>query len=342
MVATHALGWPGYLITAALHILNCFGCPILYLVLAGQNMNEMLAHTNGALSAATWTIIFGCILIVPMVSLKTMKEITIVSALGALCTGIAVFVVAIQAPMDAKAHPDPVKYAHDAVIWTGFPSALSTIAFSYGGINTYPHVEHAMAKPWQWNYAVAAGLSTCSILYFLTSVPGYWAYGASTQSPIYASLPEGTGKLVAMIVMTIHVVVAVPIYTTTFSMETQEWLGTDRRFGKFGAWVARSAIRIVIMIIIVVLAVEIPYFGDFMSLIGALTNCGLVFLLPVLCYLRLTGIRNKPFYELAWCALILLLGVVSIFILCCRLTNETNLTTFLSPLLLGRYGVWYY
>ncbi|KAG2173616.1 hypothetical protein INT43_005034 [Umbelopsis isabellina] len=310
MVATHALGWPGYLVTAALHILNCFGCPILYLVLAGQNMNEMLAHTNGALSAATWTIIFGCILIVPMVSLKTMKEITIVSALGALCTGIAVFVVAIQAPMDAKANPDPVKYAHDAVIWTGFPSALSTIAFSYGGINTYPHVEHAMAKPWQWNYAVAAGLSTCSILYFLTSVPGYWAYGASTQSPIYASLPEGTGKLVAMIVMTIHVVVAVPIYTTTFSMETQEWLGTDRRFGKFGAWVARSAIRIVIMIIIVVLAVEIPYFGDFMSLIGALTNCGLVFLLPVLCYLRLTGIRNKPFYELAWCCLILLLGVV--------------------------------
>jgi amino acid permease len=247
-----------------------------------------------------------------MVTLKTMKEITIVSAFGALCTAMAVFVVAIQAPMDAKANPNPLKYTHDSVIWTGFPSALSTIAFSYGGINTYPHVEHAMAKPWQWNYAVAAGLSTCSVLYFLTAVPGYWSYGASTQSPIYASLPEGTGKLVAMIVMTMHVVVAVPIYTTTFSLETQAWLRTEERFGPFGAWAARAAIRTAIMVIVVILAVYIPYFGDFMSLIGALTNCGLVFLLPVLCYLRLTGWRNKPYYELAWCALILLLGVVSI------------------------------
>ncbi|KAI8582582.1 hypothetical protein K450DRAFT_227824 [Umbelopsis ramanniana AG] len=309
-VATHALGWVGYWVTAILHILNVFGCPTLYLVLAGQNMNEMLKYTNGALTSATWTIIFGCVLLIPMVTLKTMKEITIVSALGALCTAIAVFVVAIVAPMDAKAHPDPVKYAHDAVIWTGFPSALSTIAFSYGGINTYPHVEHAMAKPWQWNYAVATGLSTCSVLYFLTAVPGYWAYGIATQSPIYASLPEGTGKLVAMIVMTIHVVVAVPIYTTTFSLETQEWLRTEERFGPFGAWAARAAIRTLIMVIVVILAVYIPYFGDFMSLIGALTNCGLVFLLPVLCYLRLTGWRNKPIYELAWCALIVLLGVV--------------------------------
>lgn len=44
-VATHALGWVGYSVTAILHILNVFGCPTLYLVLAGQNMNEMLKYT---------------------------------------------------------------------------------------------------------------------------------------------------------------------------------------------------------------------------------------------------------------------------------------------------------
>jgi amino acid permease len=44
-VATHALGWVGYWVTAILHILNVFGCPTLYLVLAGQNMNEMLKNT---------------------------------------------------------------------------------------------------------------------------------------------------------------------------------------------------------------------------------------------------------------------------------------------------------
>ena len=47
-----------------------------------------------------------------------------------------------------------------------------------------------------------------------------------------------------------------------------------------------------------------------MSLIGALANCGLVFLLPILCYLRLTGWRNKRYYELLFCALTIFLGII--------------------------------
>lgn len=49
---------------------------------------------------------------------------------------MAVMVVLIQAPMEAKKNAGTV--AHDGVIWTGFPTALSTIAFSFGGNNTYP------------------------------------------------------------------------------------------------------------------------------------------------------------------------------------------------------------
>lgn len=59
-----------------------------------------------------------------------------------------------------------------------------------------------------------------------------------------------------------------------------------------------------------ILAIFIPFFNDFMGLIGALSNCGLVFLLPVFCYLKLTGVRTKPWYELAFCALTVFLGVV--------------------------------
>ncbi|KAI8974321.1 transmembrane amino acid transporter protein-domain-containing protein [Pilobolus umbonatus] len=305
-----AFGTIGYIITSCLHILNLFGCPTLYLVLASQNMRDLLIGTKGELNMKIWSIIWGAFLLIPSLILKTMRELTAISALGAICTMMAVFVVVIQGPMYRNSHPE-IEVHHDSVIWTGFPVALSTIAFSYGGNNTYPHVEHALKKPHLWKYAVTAGLSTCSALYFLTAIPGYWSFGSSTLSPVYNSLPPGVGRTLSMIVMTIHVIFAIPIYTTSFSLEFEQWTNcNEERYGVFGAWLGRAMIRTVTMAILVVLACFIPYFSDFMGLIGALANCGLVFLLPVLCYLKLTGVRNKPWYELAFCVLTLFLGIV--------------------------------
>lgn len=148
----------------------------------------------------------------------------------------------------------------------------------------------------------------------MTAVPGYWAYGRETASPIYDSLPDypnRTGRLIAIIVMTIHVVLAVPIYTTSFSLEFEKFAHvSDERFGRFGGWLARAVIRSATMAVLVILAIYVKHFNYFMALIGALSNCGLVFLLPVFCYLKLTGWRNKPYYELAFCALTIVLGLV--------------------------------
>ncbi|KAI7907533.1 transmembrane amino acid transporter protein-domain-containing protein [Cokeromyces recurvatus] len=310
-VGTAAFGWLGYGVASFLHWLNLFGCPALYLVLASSNMNYLLRYTQAALDFKSWCCIIGAVLLIPSLITKTLREVSVLSAVGALCTMIAVFIVAIQSPLDHNSNPN-IHTVTDSVIWTGFPSALSTIAFSYGGINTYPHVEHALKKPNQWKWCVIFGLGTCTILYLLTAVPGYWAFGRETLSPIYNNLnDQRKGKIIAIIVMTIHVILAIPIYTTSFSLEFEKWTNiTDERLGKLKAWLIRAIIRTCTMAVLVILAIFIPYFGDFMSLIGALSNCGLVFLLPVLCYLKLTGFRNKPIYELAFCALTIFMGIV--------------------------------
>ncbi|KAI9313946.1 transmembrane amino acid transporter protein-domain-containing protein [Dichotomocladium elegans] len=305
-----AFGWPGYAVTSILHLLNLFGCPALYLVLASENMHVLLQGTSGSLTQPIWAIIWGAFVLIPLIGYKTLKEITLMAAIGAICTMMAVFVVVIQGPMDHNAHPERV-VIHDGVIWAGFPSALATIAFSFGGNNTYPHVEHALKKPSQWKWAVTAGLSTCVALYFLTAIPGYWSYGRDAKSPIYNSLPDGAGKILSMIVMTIHVIFAIPIYACSFSLEFERFVHVDeKRIGKLFAFLARAAIRTATVVILCILAIFIPYFDSFMSLIGALCNCGLVFLIPVLCNLKMYGFRHRPIYELAFCALTLVLGIV--------------------------------
>ncbi|KAL0072857.1 transmembrane amino acid transporter protein-domain-containing protein [Phycomyces blakesleeanus] len=249
-----AFGWPGYAAASALHFLNLFGCPAL----------TLYWHPKGELTTTIWTCIVGSFLLIPCLVMKTLKEVTAIAAI----------------------------VVRNGVIWEGFPTALATISFSFGGNNTYPHIEHALGKPQQWKWAIFAGLSTCTCLYILTAVPGYWSYGASTQSPVYLSLPDGAAKKISMIVMTIH------------------FTKVNERFGAVGSWFCRAIIRICTMAILVILAIFVPYFHGFMSLIGALATCGLVFLIPILSYLKLTGFRNKPWFELAFCTLTVFLGII--------------------------------
>jgi amino acid permease len=66
------------------------------------------------------------------------------------------------------------------------------------------------------------------------------------------------------------------------------------------------------MVIVAVIAIFVPYFGDFMSLLGAFSNCALILIFPILFYLKLTGFRNKSIFELFLCFLVVLLGIVGL------------------------------
>jgi vesicular inhibitory amino acid transporter len=169
-----------------------------------------------------------------------------------------------------------------------------------------------MKHPQQWNKAVTLGLSSCSVMYFLTAVPGYYIYGTTALSPVYSNLANQGALMASQIIITIHVLLAVPILLTSLSLDFEAMFDiTQDRRGKTGEFVMRATLRIVIMVVVCVVAIFVPYFGDLLSLIGSFSNCLLVFTFPVVCYLKLTGVRNKPIYMLAWYALTVLLGIVS-------------------------------
>lgn len=96
-----------------------------------------------------------------------------------------------------------------------------------------------------------------------------------------------------------------PILTTSFSLDLEEMMSiTVERFGRTKEFSIRAALRISIMALIGIIACTVPHFGALMSVIGAFANCTLIFIFPVAFYFKLTGLRNKPISELAWCALI--------------------------------------
>ncbi|CAO3693063.1 unnamed protein product [Rhizopus stolonifer] len=288
-IATECFGAVGGWVTFFFTSWTTLGAPILYTVLAGSNLNELCKGTKGEIGNVPWGIVCCALVAVPFILVKSMKEVAWMSAMGALATVIVVFIVLVVACIDVRnidaAH-------HDPVIWNKFPIALSTISFSFGGNAIYSHVEASMKTPAHWPRAVAGGLSTCAVLYFLSAVPGYYVYGDLAQSPIYSSISDGAPKIVAIAIMTFHVLTAAPLLVKEFLI--------------------RAVLRILAIVFVGVIGAVVPHFDDLMSLIGAFANCALVFIFPVVFYIRLTGFRNKPIYELVWCGFVVLLGIVGL------------------------------
>lgn len=299
-------GWVTFFFTSW----TTLGAPVLYTVLAGSNLNELCKGTKGEIGNVPWGIICCALVSVPFILVKSMKEAAWMSAMGALATVVVVLIVLVVSCVDVKnmsaAH-------HDPVIWNKFPIALSTISFSFGGNAIYSHVEASMKTPSHWPRAVAGGLSTCAVLYFLSAIPGYYVYGDLAQSPIYNSISNGAPRYVAIAIMTFHVLTATPLLLTSFALDIEEMLNvTVERFGKVKEFLIRATIRILAMVFVGVIGAVVPHFDDLMSLIGAFANCALVFIFPVVFYIRLTGFRNKPIYELVWCVFVVLLGIVGL------------------------------
>lgn len=309
-VATEAFGAIGGWVTFFFNAWILLGGPILYLVLAGQNLNQLCQGTSGELGDVPWIIICTVIVAIPLVLFKTMKDIAWVSALGFVAITIVVLVVLIMSIIDK---PNQIDVQHDVVIWNMFPIALSTIAFSFGGNAVFPNIEASMKKPQDWNKVATAGISTCALLYFAVAICGYLVYGTIVQSPIYNSLPEGAGRIVAIIVVTINVMTSTPIFAASFALDIEEMFNiTIERFGKVKEFAIRCLVRILIIGFICLIACVVPHFGALMSLIGAFGNCTLIFIFPVVFYFKLTGFRNKPYWEYALSFFVILLGIVGL------------------------------
>ncbi|KAI9478703.1 MAG: transmembrane amino acid transporter protein-domain-containing protein [Benjaminiella poitrasii] len=309
-VATEAFGiiggWLSFFFTA----ITLVGVPVLYLLLSGLNLHNVAAGTKSALTFPIWVIICTCIVAVPFMLFRSLKEVGLLSWFGVITTVVVIFIVLGVAANDAPNHPHS---HHDSVIWNMFPIALSSIAFSFGGTPVFCHVEQSLKKRRDWDKVVAISLTVCVLLYFLSSIPGYMVYGNQVLSPVYDSIPTGGPKSASVILITIHLLLATPILLMSFAIDVEKMLKIDSEHRSFVVeWTLRLLFRGGLLVLIAVIAIFVPFFGDFMSLLGAFSNCALVFIFPVIFYYKLTGIRGKPWYDYILAFLTLLLGVVGL------------------------------
>ncbi|KAG0373695.1 hypothetical protein BGX24_011357 [Mortierella sp. AD032] len=308
-VGQHAFGRIGLIAVWFFHTSIVLGAPIMYFILSGVEIRG-LTVASVDIPKEAWIWICCGVVSIPFVLMKSLKEVSLLSIFGVIATVVLVGVTMVESGLDYKNQKDTVVY--DNAILRNLPIAVATISVCFGGNVVFMHVEESMRYPRSWNKVLVWSLSACCLMYAMVAVPGYLTYGSAAKSPILSSLPKGPSQKVATIMIVAHVLLAAPVLMTSFALEVERVLNISvEKRGVVKERLYRTVARLVIMGVVGGIACLVPYFDSFLSLLGALGNCMLIYVLPIFFYWRLIGWRQMPWYELLWCAVILIIGLLS-------------------------------
>ncbi|KAK8951734.1 hypothetical protein KSP39_PZI004229 [Platanthera zijinensis] len=184
------------------------------------------------------------------------------------------------------------------------PTSLSIFIFSYGGHTIIPTVYASMKNTKKFSKVLIIGFTVSTLQYAVMAVTGYLMFGKETKSIVTLNLPQ---RLVTSKI-TIWTVIAIPL--VKYALVLMPVVNSlEEKFQVTGK-LARILFRTFLVISTVVIALGIPFFTTFISLVGSLLSSMASILLPCLCYLKIFKSTLKWGHKMFTIIFILGVGVL--------------------------------
>jgi len=340
-IGAKAYGRCGRILVQIFHKATLLGVTTIFLILSGKFLLEgiggdgegVASHLGGPGDTAKWTtrwtLVSAGIVMIPVVCLRSIGEIAPLAAFGMTASMICVLEVVIFAfllkPVTSETQDKfnlPLPNTFDGTTSYKvfdvelFPTAFAAITLSFGGHAVFPSIEQHMPRPQAFPKAMNLAYIALVIMYFVTAIMGYWAFGDSTYSPILCNFPRGTESVmgalteITKLIVALHVMCAYPILMNVVVRESERGLQIDT-VGKEDTYknlFFRTSLRAGLVSLTCVFAICVPYFAEVMSLVGALCLTMIVFVLPVVFTFKLRG-SELSMPQKMWGVLIIAVGV---------------------------------
>ena len=181
-------------------------------------------------------------------------------------------------------------------------------------------MRRAMIKPARYTFVMDIAYMLMTLLYVLFGTIGYLGYGSNVnEQSITLNLPQDsilTPITQLALVYAIFATYPIQIFpviglaeTFLFAPITGKWRTTN----ELSLTWRKNLIRSIIVILTAIIAISIPYFSLFVSLVGAFGSSILAFILPTLFHLKMfkkTSTKTVIFINYA----ILIFGIVASFV----------------------------
>ncbi|KAJ1968498.1 hypothetical protein IWQ62_001208 [Dispira parvispora] len=303
-----SFGKIGKYVVLVLHYSICLGSACVYINVAGGSVYELAKAIDIAVPFQLWIIIAALLVWLPFAFVKSMKEVAILAIFGVVATIVMIVVVVVMGLIDI---PNQLENKHSVANWLQLPTAMGSICFAFGGNVVFPHVESAMKNPHSFNKVLLFSILAILGMYMLIAIVGYQVYGETVKPLIYNSVPANISTTIAILMLVAHVILAAPIMLTTFALEIEESYNfTVERLGKAKEFTVRLILRSATVVILTIPAMFLPV-DMLMSLVGSLSNSLIIYVLPIVCYWRLYGIRSMNWFSLLLCGVCILMATAA-------------------------------
>ncbi|XVE93059.1 hypothetical protein REPUB_Repub01dG0157500 [Reevesia pubescens] len=172
-----------------------------------------------------------------------------------------------------------LKQRHEFIAFGGlsvFFYGMGVAVYAFEGIGMVLPIESEMKDNTKFGKILALSMGLISLMYGVFGALSYFAFGAETQDIITANLGAGWISTMVQLGLCINLFFTFPL------MMNPVYEIVERRFwgGSYCLW-----LRWLLVLIVSLVALFVPNFADFLSLVGSSVCCALGFVLPALFHL---------------------------------------------------------
>ncbi|PIN04716.1 Amino acid transporter [Handroanthus impetiginosus] len=293
-IGDKAFGTKGRILVLIFMNLELYLIATGFLILAGDNLHKLMPFLETKVhgipvGGRRSLVVLIALVIMPTVWIDKMTTLSYVSATGVLASLVILGSILLTGISDG------IGFHQKGVLlnWSGLPTAFSLYTLCYCAHAVFPTLCTSMRDQRQFSSVLLA----CFL---------YVMFGSEIQSHITLNLP--TNNLSSKVAVYTCLIIPIAKYALMLKpvIETIECYfqssGGKRFYSLF--------LRTMLVIISIVVAVTIPFFGYLMSLVGAFLSVTSSILLPCFCYLKISGAYRKLDFELASIDLIVLTGLI--------------------------------
>ncbi|XP_044502802.1 GABA transporter 1-like isoform X2 [Mangifera indica] len=297
--ALASLGWPlgfwGYWSIAFFQQVASLGNNIAIQIAAGSSLKAVYKyyHSDGNLTLQHFIIFFGAF----ELFLSQLPNIHSLRWFNALCTlstiGFAGTTIGLTIYNGRNIDRESISYSlrgsSSSKIFTAF-NALGAIAFSFGDA-MLPEIQNTVREPAKKNMykGVSAAYGVIVLTYWQLAFCGYWAFGSEVQPYILASLtiPKWT-IVMANLFAVIQISGCYQIYCRPTYAYFEETVLSNKSINQIPLrnCFIRLTYTSIYIVVISLVAAAMPFFGDFVSICGAIGFTPLDFVFPAIAYLK--------------------------------------------------------
>lgn len=265
-------------------------------IAAGSSLKAVYKHyhRDGALTLQHFIVFFGLFELV----LSQLPDIHSLRWVNAFCTfstiGFAATTIGVIIYDGKKMDRTSVSYSFQGSSASKFfkaINALGVIAFSFGDA-MLPEIQNTVREPVKKNMykGISAAYSVIVLSYWQLAFFGYWAFGSEVQPYILASLsnPEWT-VIMANLFAAIQISGCFQIYCRpTYAYFEERMVSNHESRNHFStrSRLVRLCFTSIYTGLVTLIAAAMPFFGDFVSICGAIGFTPLDFVFPALAYLK--------------------------------------------------------